>query len=345
MKDTVECSRREHNIRRKARKKLLARIVSLVLVFALGFFVGKSCENKQLVGDVVETTAPVTADETADEVDSETVSDPRVASETEELNDLMNGFVEEFKKLYPTATISIAIKNLDTGAQVIHNNVKMNSASVIKLFILETVFTKVQKGEYTLTEDAMNDLTVMITKSDNNAANRFIDDFGGVNENRKADETNGINVHIREAGYKHTVLERKMHDVTPPEGPSGFQNYTCAGDVLTFLDKLFKKELFTEPYNTQTLELMKKQQRTSKIPGKIKNKYPGVTVANKTGELSQVENDVAVIMGDDYNIAFVVLVGDIPFKSDGSTDYALKERVQGTIADFGLELVEYYESR
>lgn len=368
--DTVRYSRSERNNRKK-RQQLIYRLVFLILVFALGFFIGKSCgngEQKKTEKDSVAVVSPVSDDaadagenvpaeeqvipsdnsaESNPEPDDESEHEPELQnkSETEELNELKDKFVSEFSKLYPGATISIAIKNLDTGAETIHNNVKMNSASVIKLFILETVFANVQKGTYSLDKDAMDDLTVMITESSNNAANRFIDDFGGVNEKRKAEETNGINVHIREAGYKHTVLERKMHDTTPPEGPSGFQNYTCAGDVLTFLEKLYNKTLFEEPYNTQTLEIMKKQKRTSKIPGKIKTRYPGVTVANKTGELSQVENDVAIIMGDDYNVAFVVLVGDIPFGNDGSTDYALKNKIQNTISDFGLQLVEYYENK
>ena len=45
------------------------------------------------------------------------------------------------------------------------------------------------------------------------------------------------------------------------------------------------------------------------------------------------------------NIIFAVMINEIPLKEDGSTDYPLKEKVQETIADMGLMVVEYYSSK
>ena len=114
-------------------------------------------------------------------------------------------------------------------------------------------------------------------------------------------------------------------------------------DVLTILEGIYSKTRFDEPYNSYALNLLKNQTRRSKIPAKIFSKYPGITVANKTGELSQVENDAALILSDDFKLIFVVLIDNIPLKENGDTDYNLKNEVQVTISDLGLKLVEFYK--
>lgn len=244
---------------------------------------------------------------------------------------------------HPEVELSFAIKNLDTGAGLMHNSKKLNSASVVKLFIAGTVYDKLGKGTYKLTDTRRKELELMITESDNAASREFVDDFGGQNpETRKIEETNGINVFIKENGFKDTELNRKMHDTTPPEGPTGYENYTSVEDVVRLLEGVYNKTFFKEPYNTEFMNLLKSQVRRTKIPAKIAEKYPGIVVANKTGELSRVENDVAIIMGKDFNIIFAVMINDIPLKADGSTDYALKENVQATIADMGLAVADFY---
>jgi len=259
------------------------------------------------------------------------------------LEALKNDMIDTVKAKYPSVDLSFAIKNLDTGASVTYDNKKMNSASIIKLFIMETVYDKISDKEYKLTKEKEKELEFMITQSKNGAANLFIDDFGGVNEKRKVPETNIINQNILKHGYEFTELNRKMHDTTPPEGPSGYQNYTSAGDVVKLLEGIYHKKHFDEPYNTYAVNLLKNQQRRSKIPKKISEKYNDVTVANKTGELSQVENDAALIMCEDFNLAFVVLIDNIPLNADGSTNYSLKNEVQDTISDLGLMLVDFYK--
>ena len=46
---------------------------------------------------------------------------------------------------------------------------------------------------------------------------------------------------------------------------------------------------------------------------------------------------------DKFNLAFVIFINEIPKKADGSTDYDLKNEIQTTISDLGLELVELYK--
>ena len=273
----------------------------------------------------------------------------KASEETKEyhtmLSDLKEEYINTFEEKYPSADVSFLIKDLDRDITVVSNLKQMNSASVIKLFIMETVYKRVASGDYTLTEEGKNHLRVMITQSNNNAANYFIDEFGGEDDTRKVKEDNYINTTIASSGYKHTEANRKMHDTTPPEGPSGYENYTGVEDVAALLEGIYNKTLFEEPYNTEALELLKKQERTNKIPALISEKYPHVVVANKTGELSQVENDAALIFGKDYNLILVIMVNEIPKTEDGSTDYDLKEKVQQTISELALKLVESYEEK
>jgi len=263
--------------------------------------------------------------------------------EQKKLEELKKELVEIVSSEHSDVELSFAVKNLDTGAYVVYNNKKMNSASVIKLFILETVYKAVENGEYVLDEKRKKDLEIMITESSNKASNSFIDDFGGENENRKVEVTNGINMCINSSGYQFTELNRKMNDVTPPGGPTGYENYTCVEDVCKFLEGIYSKTLLKEPHNTEALELLKAQTRRKKIPCKIIEKYSDVIVANKTGEIAEVENDVALIMSEDFHLIFAVMINNIPKLSDGNADYPLKERVQETISDMALRLVDFYK--
>ncbi len=327
--------RKQRKVRKKRlfMVKVIAFILFIVIVFIAGFYFGKTYSSKSI---------PVANFDNEYSEEKSKLTDN--SDEFDKLNILKTDLVSIMNNKYPTVDLSFAIKNLDTGAMVVHNNKKMNSASIIKLFILETVYNEIIQGKYVLSEEREKELEKMITESDNNAANNFIDDFGGQNEKRKVDETNLINKTIKEKGYLFTELNRKMHDKTPPEGPSGYQNYTCVEDVCKFLEGIYNKTLFEEPYNTYALNLMKNQKRRAKIPAMITDEYNDVIVANKTGELSQVENDAAIIMSDDFNIIFVVLTDNIPFKADGTTDYDLKEEVQKTISKLGLKVVEFYNA-
>ena len=337
---------RKKDEKRKNGLKLFFTVTCFVLIFCIGF-VARFYFGAPDKRDTVEVSGSI-QDKGKSEAKPGFKSDanvPDTKAEMQKLEEIKASFMSTMSQKYPDADFSFAIKNLDTGAYIIHNDKQMNSASVIKLFIMQTIYDEVKKGTYELTADRETDLAKMITESNNEATNKFIDDFGGQDETRKITADNLINKTISAKGYSSTELNRKMHDTTPPEGPTGYENYTSAKDVITLLEGIYNKTLFDEPYNTYALNLLKSQHRRGKIPAKIIQKYPDVIVANKTGELSQVENDVALIMCDDFNLAFAVFVNEIPKKADGSTDYNLKEEVQKTISELGLELVEMYKEK
>ncbi|MDR0899280.1 MAG: class A beta-lactamase-related serine hydrolase [Lactobacillaceae bacterium] len=206
---------------------------------------------------------------------------------------------------------SIAFDQLSSGAQKYSYNViadngfnaqfnaseKMVSASIIKLFIAEYVLTQIQNGQLSENQSIQGSslkslVTNMITVSDNYATNTIIDFVGMDN----------IQNFISSTGYSNTFLQRKMLDTMAQQ--EGRENYTSADDVATLLNKV--KNSGDSVYVT-IKNLMLQQQVRTKIPSQL----PGVTIANKTGELSDVENDVGIIFSGKTNIILVFLTNEV----------------------------------
>lgn len=183
----------------------------------------------------------------------------------------------------------------NTGHRTSNNNEKMKAASVIKLFIMEYIYTAAAEGEIdvdaTVSGQSIKSLVKkMITVSDNDATNILIDHFG----------MGKINDFIKNSGYEKTVLARKMLDTEA--AANGKENYTCVSDVMLFLDKLYNNR-DTYP-QSEMLSVMKQQQ----ISTKFRRDMPSeIEIASKTGELSDTENDVAIVFTQKGDYALVCL--------------------------------------
>jgi len=194
-----------------------------------------------------------------------------------------------------SGTVNYGFCDYKSNYTLIKDEGKTKAASVIKLFIMEYVYSLIEKGEITETdvigsESIKTLVESMITVSDNNATNILIDKFGM--------ET--INAYIKKQGYENTSLERKMLDTNAAN--AGFENYTSVSDVLKFLNNLYaNREKF--PQN-RMLEIMKGQKISTKLR---KNMPSDIEIASKTGELSDTQNDVAVVFTPkgDYAIVFI----------------------------------------
>lgn len=167
-----------------------------------------------------------------------------------------------------------------------NNNEPMISASVIKVFIMEYLYDKGRTDESVGGQSVQSLIERMITTSDNEATNILIDYVG----------MNSLNDYFAEKGYSNTKLQRKM-------SAHGNENYTSLQDCMRFLRKLYKNQ--GNPKHSAMLEIMKRQQVKTKIPSKIE-----VPVANKTGELATVENDVGIVFSD-KSYAIAVLTNEV----------------------------------
>ena len=185
-------------------------------------------------------------------------------------------------------TWAVYVRNLKKNEIVsINGSSKMNSASVIKLFVLASAYDKVNAGsvkESTISADAKK----MIENSDNVATNKVIKAIGGIN---------AVNSYIGNNYSNATQLNRLLGGNYTN---SGVDNYTSAKDVAQLLEKIYKGTLVSKSYSKKMLEFLKNQQTRSKIPAGV----PNGTIANKTGEIPDqgVQNDAAIVYtkGNDY---------------------------------------------
>jgi len=219
-----------------------------------------------------------------------------------------SGFKTPSKEVtFNTETLSQSAKSVYYGVYYFKDDIYITSdnsertpsASVIKVFIMQYVYDEIAAGK--LTEDDVvsgssikNLVKTMIQNSDNNATNTLLDHFGM--------ET--INTYIKNCGYSDTEFQRKMLDFDAQK--NGKENYTSLNDVMKFLEKLYNnKETF--PYSTM-LEIMKGQNIRTKLPQGIPQ---GTVIANKTGELSDVENDIGIVFTDKGDFAIAVLTDGV----------------------------------
>lgn len=218
---------------------------------------------------------------------------PAPTEAVKELSSAREKIKAEMDKVYGNCQWGYHI--FSTGEEYITDSRPMPSASIIKVFIMEYAFDQIEKGNLKLADTVYGTsleyhINAMITRSDNDSTNALIEKFGMEELNR----------FFREKGYADTKVQRKMLDTKAQQ--EGRDNFTSVPDVMTFLKKVYQNKDIP-PYKSM-LSIMKKQERRGKIP---RNFSGDVTIANKTGELSNVENDIAIIFGEesDYAIAFL----------------------------------------
>lgn len=224
---------------------------------------------------------------------------------------------------------SVYICDLSGDSEATINDTPMQAASLIKLFIMGAVYENYdslsqQYGSATL--DSY--LTPMITVSDNDAANSLVSCLGG------GDSTTGmqkVNSFCQSHGYTNTSMGRLLL----ASNEFG-DNYTSAYDCGKFLKEIY--QICSGTTQTPSLlhaeemySLLKQQQRTNKIPAALPE---GVSVANKTGELSDVENDAGILYnaqgGNDLVIVFL------------SQNLSSPGEAQNTIAQLSRSIYLYY---
>jgi beta-lactamase class A len=161
------------------------------------------------------------------------------------------------------------------------------AASVIKVFIMAYLYDQIKQQKLSETQliggnSLATLIHLMIQNSDNTATNTLID-FVGMPT---------LNQFIEKSGYKQTQLQRRMLDNVARS--KGLDNYTSVHDTLLFLKRLYQqKDTFPA---SEMLTIMQGQTVKTKIPSQLPN---GTVVANKTGELADVENDIGIVYRTD----------------------------------------------
>ena len=221
-------------------------------------------------------------------------------TENEQKRQEVKDYIEDYASL--RGNWSVYAKALNSGVDIVDydKDAKMQSASVIKLFVMAAVYDQRQEGNSNAQNISDSTISSMITVSDNDATNSIITQLGGGSESAGLQV---INQYIREHGYTNTEINRLMLRDT-----SNGDNYTSAADAAKILEEIYNGTCVSQSASEAMLGYLKNQQRKNKIPAGV----PGsVETANKTGELDDVQNDAAIIFKDGAPYILVVMCSNV----------------------------------
>ncbi|RSU14403.1 hypothetical protein CBF29_03390 [Vagococcus elongatus] len=240
--------------------------------------------------------------ETKDETVATTNTTEQLVIETSD--DTEKEVLDDSGLLANAAQVSYGVYYFNNDTYISNNNnAPMVSASVIKVFIMSYIYEKGIGLQVTSAGESLSSLTQrMIQSSDNHATNTIIDYLG----------MDVLNQYFEESGYFDTQIQRKMLDEQARS--LGKENYTSLNDTMSFLKKIYQNK-DSAPYSLM-LEVMAGQQIRTKIPRKLP---ANIVVANKTGELPAVENDIGLVLSVPDPFAIVVLSNNVS-SSEGMRD-------------------------
>lgn len=225
----------------------------------------------------------------------------------------------------PNVTVAIAYQDLGTGITLYrYEQDRMHPASTMKVPVMLALFEAVDRGEMRLdqpvpvknefqsimdgspysldpAEDGDSDLYEkvgqslpleelirrMIVRSSNLATNLLIERIGATR----------VTDLMRQIGAKDLRVLRGVEDDKAYE--AGMNNVTTARDLLVVLRALLPGapvSPLSEASRQRMLEILKAQEFNEKIPAGLP---PGVPVAHKTGDITGVHHDAAIVFPPD----------------------------------------------
>lgn len=205
----------------------------------------------------------------------------------------------------------------------LNERISMPSASCIKIPIAMSLLSETENGsmdlqqKYLVEKKDMVDgsgiihefedkeytvkelLIAMLIQSDNTATNKLIEVLGMEN----------INKDIKRLGLKDTYLKRKMMDFKARE--KGLENLSSSYDLAQCLKTLHNGSFLSRENCNMLVDILRRSQHRDKIPFYIPEREWS-KIGNKSGNLSGIENDAALINIKKGNFVFVVMSKSLP---------------------------------
>ncbi len=196
---------------------------------------------------------------------------------------------------------SVYVKNLSTDESFVINDQPMKSASVMKLFIMGTVYKAFESGELERTEEIMSLMNKMVSYSDNASSNELLSRLGN---GSYADGIAKVDAFIEEYGFSDLTVEYNgFDDSATIVNPEHF-NQVAAKDCGKLLEDIYRRTWVSRTVSNEIEDMLLAQQTRYKIPAGLPE---GVLCGNKTGEMDTTENDAAIIYAEDCDYILVVL--------------------------------------
>lgn len=197
-------------------------------------------------------------------------------------------------------TWSIYVKNLETGDILNLNDQAMYPANTIKAFVMASTYNEIYHKRLSETSTVTSLLRSMITVSDNESYNELV--RRQTSSRRFTSGCAVVNKYLKKNGYTATGCHSSLSPSYTGYVGDGGRNSSSAKDCAKLLEQIYKGKCVSKAYSKKMLNLLLQQTRRSKIPAGIPS---GIKVANKTGETSSVQHDMAIVYGKktDYVIA------------------------------------------
>jgi beta-lactamase class A len=232
--------------------------------------------------------------------------------------------------------LGLVIKDFSTGLTMVHDADKpFPSASMVKVPIMIACFKAAEEGRISL-QDVLKvkpaDKTrgsgnlraspsgtpvtveklveLMITSSDNTAANMLIDLLG----------FEYLGTTFRSLGLEHTNLSRKMMDFRSRR--NGIENYTTPREMAGILEKIYEGTCVSPGVSAKCLAILKDQKVNDRIPRYLPRT---VCVAHKTGLENGVCHDAGIVFSGHGNVLICIL-------TQGNTGATIAKRMIARIA-------------
>lgn len=196
------------------------------------------------------------------------------------------------------SSVSAYVKDIDSDSSAgVNDTISMQAASLIKLYIAGAVYEEMSKSEDWNVDSTDALVEIMLSVSDNDAANTLVEKLG------KGDTQLGMQK-VNDFCAAHNLTDTHMGRLLLAPADTD-DNYTSAVDTAAFLASVYKGNL---EGSDKILAYLKKQARTGKLPQGIPE---GIQTANKTGELSDVENDAAIVFLEDKPYVICVMTQNL----------------------------------
>ena len=237
------------------------------------------------------------------------------------IKDLSNGWTISIgaDKLFPSASlVKVPImaslfsvskeKRLDLKqCLVLRNKNKVLGSGILKTYASGTEF------------DLESLVEIMVTQSDNTAANMLIDYLG----------LEALNDYFKKLGLNNTNLVRKMMDFKSRQ--EGLENFTSAYDVAYLLEEIYNHKLIDGVFSQKCLDILKKQKLRDRIPARL----PADTiVAHKTGLERGVCHDAGIVFTPGGDFIVCVLTRH---------NYKVSRPAKKFISQVSLDVYNYYQ--
>ena len=220
---------------------------------------------------------------------------------------------------------SVYVKNLTSGDSFVLNDNPMKSASVMKLFVMGTVYKAFESGELERTDEVMALVNNMIVNSDNESTNQLLYRLG---DSDYEEGIQKVDAFIAEYGFSDMTVEYNGFENPDTVTVSGSYNQVAAKDCGKLLEDIYRRTWTSRSESNEMEQLLLSQSTRYKIPAGLPE---GVLCGNKTGEMDTTENDAAIIYGEDCDYVLVVL----------SSDWASKDQAISRIQEISRTVYEF----